>query len=114
MSFRPGERIGPYEIVSLLGAGGMGQVYRALDSRLDRAVAIKVLSGDDPSGSARLMREARAAANLRHPNIITVHDVGSSARGGYIVMELLEGESLAHVLAKQKLGPDTTLRYAKQ
>jgi Tol biopolymer transport system component len=99
---RPGDRIGAFEIVCLIGTGGMGEVYRARDLRLDRDVAIKVLSsdfGDSPGARERLEREARAIARLSHPRISTLHDVGSARIGDadatYLVMELVDGETLA-------------------
>jgi eukaryotic-like serine/threonine-protein kinase len=99
---RQGDRIGAFEIVGLIGAGGMGEVYRARDLRLDRDVAIKVLSchaGDHPGARERLEREARAIARFTHPRISTLHDVGSARIGDadatYLVMELVDGETLA-------------------
>ena len=97
MPLHPGTRIGPYEIVGLLGAGGMGEVYQGHDPRLGRAVAVKVLSGElvtDPDRLRRFEVEARAAAALNHPNILAVFDVGSEGDVPYVVSELLEGESL--------------------
>ncbi len=92
-----GTRLGPYEILASLGAGGMGEVYRAHDTKLDRDVAIKVLPAglaDDPEALARLEREARAVAQLSHPNILAIHDFGRQGETAYAVMELLEGETL--------------------
>ena len=94
MPLSTGDKLGPYEIVSPIGAGGMGEVYKARDTRLDRTVAIKVLPDhiakrDDLR--ARFEREARAVASLNHPYICTLHDIGP----GYMVMELIEGETLA-------------------
>ncbi len=101
-----GTRLGPYEIVTALGAGGMGEVYRARDTRLERDVAIKVLSAhlvDSSDARDRFQREARAVAALQHPNICTIHDVGASADGqAFLVMELLQGETLQQRL---KRGP---------
>ncbi|MFI5380707.1 MAG: protein kinase [Tepidisphaerales bacterium] len=94
-------RFGPYEIVSPLGAGGMGEVYRAHDTRLDRDVAIKVLTdklAGDPAALTRFQREAKAVAALSHPNILTIHDVGSEQGVAYAVTELLEGRTLSDVL----------------
>ena len=97
MTLAPGTRLGPYDIVSALGAGGMGEVYRARDSRLGRDVAIKVVAArlvDDPDALARFRREARVVASLSHPNIVALHDVGTEGRTAFAVMELLDGESL--------------------
>jgi len=91
-----GSRIGPYEIVSLLGSGGMGDVYRARDARLGRAVAVKVLTPDvanDPGRRQRFEQEARAASALNHPNILSVYDTGSQDGLVYIVSELIDGET---------------------
>src|SRR6266568_1577100 len=90
-------RLGPYQIVAPLGAGGMGEVYRARDSRLDRDVAVKVLPthlAADPQALARFEREAKAVAALSHPNILAVFDVGTDQGISYVVTELLEGETL--------------------
>src|SRR5262245_15944032 len=97
MGFAAGSRLGSYEIRSPLGAGGMGEVYRALDSRLQRDVAIKVLPerlASDPQALARFEREARAVAALSHPYILAIHDFGVADDTAYAVMELLEGETL--------------------
>jgi len=105
MSLSPGTRVGPYQIAASLGAGGMGEVYRARDTRLGRDVAIKVLPQrfrTDPEARARLAREARAASALNHSHICTVHDVGSEGAVDYLVMELVEGETLA---ARLERGP---------
>ena len=107
MALAPATRLGPYEIIAPLGAGGMGEVYRALDRRLDRTVAIKILSpqfADDPARRERFEREAKAVAALSHPNILAIHDVGSDALTPgspviYAVTELLEGETLRERLA---------------
>src|SRR5580658_2831275 len=100
-----GTRLGPYEILSPLGQGGMGEVYRARDTRLDRTVAIKVLPGErahDPQFRERFEREARAVSSLNHPNICVLHDLGNEGGIAYLVMEYLEGESLA---ARLERGP---------
>src|SRR6202049_3604399 len=102
-----GSQLGPYQIEALLGAGGMGEVYRAVDTRLDRKVAVKIST---EQFSARFEREARAISALNHPNICTLHDVGPN----YLVMELVEGETLAAKLTKGKLSIDDTLRYGGQ
>ncbi len=94
---RPGTRLGPYEVVAQIGAGGMGEVYKARDTRLGREVAIKVLPGEfaaDPDRLRRFEQEARAVAALSHPNILDVHDVGTHEGSPYLVTELLEGETL--------------------
>src|SRR5262245_34999061 len=98
MSLTPTSRLGPYEIVAPLGAGGMGEVYRARDTRLGREVAIKVLparSSEQPEARARFEREARAISALNHPHVCVLHDVGREDGIDYLVMELIEGESLA-------------------
>ena len=110
-----GTRLGPYEIVSLIGAGGMGDVYKARDTRLDRTVAIKVISplgGGDQELRLRFEREARAVASLNHPHICTLYDVGSHERVSFFVMEYLEGATLAEQLARGALPPADALRYA--
>ncbi len=103
----PGERLGPYEIVEPIGAGGMGLVFRAIDTRLGRSVAIKT---SQESFSARFAREARAIASLNHPNICTLHDTGPD----YLVMELIEGPTLADRIRKGPLALDEALRIARQ
>src|SRR5919204_4580037 len=98
MPLSSGQKLGPYEILARLGAGGMGEVYRARDTRLERTVAIKVLSaslGSTPEVKARFDREARAISALNHPHICTLHDVGSESGTDFLVMEFLEGETLA-------------------
>src|SRR5437773_9359263 len=97
MTIAVGTQLGPYEIIAPLGAGGMGEVYRAKDARLDREVAIKVLPTDFAKDADRLRRfeqEARATSALNHPNILTVHDIGAHEGSPYIVAELLDGEEL--------------------
>src|SRR5262249_42638169 len=99
MSLSPGASFGRYTIEALLGEGGMGEVYRAWDSRLHRKVALKVLhravveSGADSQGVARMLREARAAAALNHPNVVAIFDVGEEEGAAFLVMELIEGKS---------------------
>src|SRR5580704_16846649 len=98
MALASGTKLGPYEIQSPLGAGGMGEVYRACDTRLDRIVAIKILPAhlsDNPEAKQRFDREARAISSLNHPNICTLFDVGHQNGIDYLVMEFLEGETLA-------------------
>src|SRR5712691_7516998 len=107
MMINPGTMLGPYEIIRAIGAGGMGQVFRARDTRLGRAVAIKVC---DEQFSARFERESRAISALNHPHICTLYDVGPN----YLVMELVEGETLAARLKKGKLSIEDTLRYGGQ
>ncbi|HET9384097.1 MAG TPA: protein kinase [Gemmatimonadales bacterium] len=110
-----GARLGPYEIQSALGAGGMGEVYKARDSRLDRTVAIKVLAAswvDSPEMKQRFDREAQTIASLNHPNICVLHDVGRQDGVDFLVMEYLEGETLASRLEKGPLGLDEALKAA--
>ena len=109
-----GSELGAYHVESLLGAGGMGEVYRAKDVRLGRWVAIKVLLPQisaDLEARRRFEREARAIANLSHPNICTLHDIGSEDGVDYIVMEYLEGDTLAAFLATRRLPMDRVLSY---
>src|SRR5688500_9032876 len=116
MTIAPGTRFGPYEIVAPLGAGGMGEVYRARDTRLDRVVAIKVLPGEtgEPGARERLHREARAISRLSHPHICTLHDIGEADGVDFLVMEHLDGETLADRLAAGPLPVDEAARYAAQ
>jgi serine/threonine protein kinase len=103
-----GTRLGPYDVVSALGSGGMGEVYRACDTRLGRDVAIKVLPAEAASDAARLKRfekEARAASALNHPNIVTIYEVDCVDSTTFIVMELVEGKTLREVLADGALRP---------
>src|SRR2546422_6488680 len=103
MPLRSATRLGPYEIVASIGAGGMGEVYRARDPRLARDVAIKVLPehlSKDPTALVRFEREARAVAALSHPNILAIFDVGTERGVGYVVTELLEGETLRARIAR--------------
>ena len=108
MSFARGDRLGKYEIVASLGSGGMGEVYRALDPRLEREVAIKVIRSlsSNTEAQARLWREARAAASVSHPGVCQIYDVGESDDQLFIVMELLTGESLSSRLKDGALKPD--------
>jgi eukaryotic-like serine/threonine-protein kinase len=101
LQLQPGTRLGPYEILSALGAGGMGEVYRAHDSRLGRDVAIKVLPaafGNDPARLARLEQEARALSALNHPNILAIYDIGEKRGLPFLVTELVEGKTLREAL----------------
>src|SRR5262249_54513236 len=98
-----GSQFGPYEIVAPLGAGGMGEVYRARDPRLQREVALKILSPhpmDDADRQRRFVQEARAASALNHPNIISVYDFGTENGTQFIVSELVEGESLRNLMLR--------------
>ena len=115
MAILSGKRLGPYEILSAVGAGGMGEVYRAKDTRLDRIVAIKILRehhASNPELRERFEREARTIASLNHPHICTLHDVGHQDGIDYLVMEYVEGETLAARLEKGPLPLDQVLRYA--
>ena len=116
MPLTPGARLGPYEIVAAVGAGGMGEVYRARDTRLDRTVAIKVLPSQfaaDPELRARFDREAHAVSSLNHPHICALYDVGSEAGTDFLVLEFLEGETLAACLARTgALPPNDALKMA--
>src|SRR5262249_34191993 len=112
-----GARLGPYEVVGLIGSGGMGEVYRARDERLKRDVAIKVLPSlfsQDPDRLRRFEQEARAAGGLNHPNILAIHDIGSREGAPYVVSELLEGETLRSRLASGALPVRKAIDYAVQ
>jgi serine/threonine protein kinase/Tol biopolymer transport system component len=114
MALTPGTKLGPYEIQSPLGAGGMGEVYRAKDTRLDRTVAVKILPGhlsDNIEAKQRFDREARAISSLNHPNICTLHDIGHQDGIDFLVMEYLEGETLADRLRKGPLPTELVLKY---
>ena len=113
MPLSPGEKLGPYEIVSAIGAGGMGEVYRARDTRLERVVAVKILPShiaERPDLRARFEREARAAASLNHPHICVLFDIGP----GYMVMELIEGEMLSSRMEKGAIPREQALVWAGQ
>ncbi|HYM05476.1 MAG TPA: protein kinase [Terriglobales bacterium] len=115
MSLAPGVRLGPHEILSSLGAGGMGEVYKARDTRLDRTVAIKILPehlSSSPQIRERFEREAKAISSLSHPHICALYDIGQQDGVDYLVMEFLEGETLAHRLKKGPLPIDQVLRYS--
>src|SRR5512141_1494058 len=117
MAIAPGTRLGPYEVASLIGAGAMGEVYRARDARLARDVAIKVLPPSFAADAERLQRfetEARAAGALNHPNIVAVYDTGVADGVPYVVEELLDGETLRQVLARGPLSARRVLEYATQ
>jgi len=122
MALAPGSRLGPYEVVARIGAGGMGEVYRATDTRLGRAVAIKVLAphlAADPEVRARFDREGRTISSLGHPNICTLFDIGSDRLSSgeaveYLVLEFLDGETLGARLGRGPLPVDQALRYVIQ
>src|SRR6202008_1045099 len=117
MALIPGTKLGPYEITAPLGAGGMGEVYRARDTRLDRAGAIKILTqglADTRESRKRFEREARAVSSLNHPHISALYDVGQQDGIDYLVMEYLEGETLAARIETGQLPTGDLLRYASQ
>src|SRR5271165_2520595 len=117
MRLTPGTHVGPYEVVALLGAGGMAEVYRAKDTRLGRDVAIKVVSealGGDGAFLERFEREAKLAGSLAHPNVVALHDVGFHDGKPYFVTELLQGESLRERLAKGSIPLAKALEWAAQ
>ena len=117
MPLAPGARLGPYEVLSQLGAGGMGEVYKALDPKLDRQVALKVLPpslAQNPDLLARFEREAKAVAALHHPNVLGIYDFGREGEHSYAVMELLEGESLRDRLRAGALSPKRAVEIARQ
>jgi eukaryotic-like serine/threonine-protein kinase len=117
MYLSPGTRFGPYEIVELAGSGGMGEVYRARDTRLKRDVAVKILPESfctDQSRLARFQVEAQSASALNHPNILTVYDIGANGQAPYLVSEMLEGESLAARLRSGKLSAARAVDFARQ
>jgi Tol biopolymer transport system component len=117
MALAPGTKLGPYEIAAPLGAGGMGEVYRARDTRLERTVAIKILPAQlscDPVRKQRFEREAKTISSLNHPHICVLHDVGHQDGIDYLVMECVEGETLAKRLEKGPLALDQVLKYGAQ
>ena len=117
LPIKEGRRLGPYEIVSRLGAGGMGEVWKGRDTRLERSVAIKVLPAEFAQNAelkARLEREAKTVSQLNHPHICTLHDFGVDGDTSYLVMELVEGETLADRLARGPLPLAEVLRYGAQ
>src|ERR1700691_4194341 len=114
MPLAAGTKLGPYEILAPIGAGGMGEVYRGKDTRLDRTVAVKILPShlaDNPEARQRFDREARAISSLNHPNICILHDVGHQDGIDFLVMEFLEGETLADRLRKCPLTTEQVLKY---
>src|SRR5437879_6918408 len=117
MALTAGTKLGPYEIVSPLGAGGMGEVYRARDTRLERTVAIKILPphlSEDPMLRQRFEREAKAISRLNHPHICVLHDVGNQDGTAFLVMECVEGETLSKRLEKGPLPLEQVLKYGMQ
>src|SRR5712675_531063 len=117
MPLSPGVRLGPYEILDAIGAGGMGEVYRAKDTRLDRTVAIKILPAhlsSDPLRKQRFDREAKTISSLNHPNICVLHDVGQQDGIDYLVMECVEGETLAKRLEKGPLPLEQALKIGRE
>ena len=113
MAVAPGTRVGAYEIVSLLGTGGMGEVYRARDLQLNRHVALKILPdlfASDPERFARFGREAQVLASLNHPNIAQIHAIETSGATRALVMELVEGQTLADRIAQGPIPIDEALR----
>ena len=117
MPLATGDKLGPYEILSPIGAGGMGEVYKARDTRLERSVAVKVLPEHIAKREdlrARFEREARAVGSLNHPNICTLHDIGSQDGVSYMVMELMEGETLAARIEKGPIPLEQALSYGSQ
>src|SRR4051812_11716752 len=116
MKLQPGAKLGPYEVTAPVGEGGMGQVYRARDTRIDRTVALKILGNTVSTAEHRasLEREARAVAALNHPHICTLHDVSRERETPFLVMEFVQGETLAARLARGALPPRDTIHYAIQ
>src|SRR5713101_6481776 len=117
MPLSAGTRLGPYEILAPLGSGGMGEVYRAKDTRLGRDVALKTVPAglaNDAEQRARFEREARAASSLNHPHICAIYDVGSENGVEYLVMELLEGETAAESLARGPMPMGDVMRLGAQ
>src|SRR5437660_10490909 len=117
MPLAPGAKLGPYEILTPLGAGGMGEVYRARDTRLERSVAIKILPAQfsaDPVHKQRFEREAKTISQLNHPHICVLHDIGHQDGIDYLVMECVEGETLAKRLEKGPLALEQVLKLGAQ
>src|SRR5271170_6444810 len=117
MALIAGSKLGPYEIQSLLGAGGMGEVYRARDTRLQRTVAIKILPAhlsSNPELRARFEQEAKSISGLQHPNICVVHDIGSQDGVDFMVMEYIAGQTLDKLIPPEGLATDLALKYAIQ
>lgn len=117
MPLSPGSKLGPYEILAPLGAGGMGEVYKARDTRLDRVVAIKVLLSStvvDAELKRRFVQEAKAASALDHPNIVILYDIACDNGIDFMVMEYVAGKTLDHAIPGKGLRTGETLRYAIQ
>src|ERR1017187_3077957 len=117
MPLSPGNKLGPYEILAPLGAGGMGEVYKARDTRLDRVVAIKVLLSSkvaDPERKRRFEQEAKAASALNHPNIVILYDIASDNGIDFMVMEYVAGKTLEQEIPRKGLRTGETLKYAIQ
>jgi serine/threonine protein kinase len=117
MTLAPATRLGPYEILAPLGAGGMGEVYRARDTRLERTVAVKILPphlSSDPARKARFEREAKTISSLNHPHICTLYDVGQQDGVDFLVMECVEGETLSKRLDKGPLSLEQVLKFGAQ
>ncbi len=117
MNLKPGDQLGFYRLIAPLGAGGMGEVWRARDEKLDRVVALKVLPerlAADPDALARFEREAKAVAALSHPNILAIYDFGQVGGRHYAVMELLEGQTFREVLAIGPLSARKAIEYGRQ
>src|ERR1044072_1193384 len=115
MSLTPGRKLGQYEIVGLIGAGGMGEVYRARDLQLKREVAIKILPDEfsrDPDRVARFQREAEVLASLNHPNIAAIYDLEEANGSRFLVLELVEGETLAECIKRGPIPVDEALSIA--
>jgi eukaryotic-like serine/threonine-protein kinase len=117
MTLAAGSKLGPYEILGQIGAGGMGEVYRARDTRLERTVAVKARPphmSASPESRQRFEREAKTISQLSHPHICAIYDVGREGETEYLVIELLEGETLSDRLAKGPLPLEQTLRYGTE
>src|SRR6266511_2513130 len=115
MDLTPGTQLGAYELIAPIGAGGMGEIYRARDTRLQRTVAIKVLPSrlaDRPDLRQRFEREARTVTSLNHPHICALYDIGRHEGTDFLVLEFLEGESLAERVSRGPLAPKDVLRFA--
>ncbi len=114
MALQVGSRLGHYDVTALIGERGMGQVYQATDTKLNRQVVLKILRQSDPEAHTRLLREARAASALNHPHICTVHEVGEHEGRPFIVMEYVDGNPLSAVIPADGLPAETVIRYGTQ